>query len=111
MILRVYGGEGKTEKGEPASFFWKEEEKRENMREWLSWWSTTLPRLGSRVRVPSRALYQSDFRGESGFFIIFSYFFCHFCTHFEECDRITRKGGGEYEQSNNHQPRIRQRRP
>ena len=26
------------------------------MREWLSWWSTTLPRLGSRVRVPSRAL-------------------------------------------------------
>ena len=25
-------------------------------REWLSWWSTTLPRLGSRVRVPSRAL-------------------------------------------------------
>ena len=28
-----------------------------NMREWLSWWSTTLPRSGSRVRVPSRALY------------------------------------------------------
>ena len=27
-----------------------------NMREWLSWWSTTLPRSGSRVRVPSRAL-------------------------------------------------------
>ena len=26
------------------------------MREWLSWWSTTLPRLGSRVQVPSRAL-------------------------------------------------------
>ena len=26
-----------------------------SMREWLSWWSTTLPRLGSRVRVPSRA--------------------------------------------------------
>ena len=25
-------------------------------REWLSWWSTTLPRSGSRVRVPSRAL-------------------------------------------------------
>ena len=25
------------------------------MREWLSWWSTTLPRSGSRVRVPSRA--------------------------------------------------------
>lgn len=22
------------------------------MREWLSWWSTTLPRSGSRVRVP-----------------------------------------------------------
>ena len=28
-----------------------------HMREWLSWWSTTLPRLGSRVRVPSRALF------------------------------------------------------
>ena len=27
-----------------------------NMREWLSWWSTTLPRSGPRVRVPSRAL-------------------------------------------------------
>ena len=26
------------------------------MREWLCWWSTTLPRSGSRVRVPSRAL-------------------------------------------------------
>ena len=26
------------------------------MREWLSWWSTTLPRSGSRVRVPSVAL-------------------------------------------------------
>jgi hypothetical protein len=25
------------------------------VREWLSWWSTTLPRSGSRVRVPSRA--------------------------------------------------------
>ena len=29
---------------------------RYQMREWLSWWSTTLPRSGSRVRVPSRAL-------------------------------------------------------
>ena len=27
-----------------------------NMRKWLSWWSTTLPRSGPRVRVPSRAL-------------------------------------------------------
>ena len=27
------------------------------MREWLSWWSTTLPRSGSRVRVPSRAFF------------------------------------------------------
>ena len=26
------------------------------MHEWLSWWSTTLPRSGPRVRVPSRAL-------------------------------------------------------
>ena len=28
------------------------------MREWLSWWSTTLPRSGPRVRVPSRAFLQ-----------------------------------------------------
>ena len=28
-----------------------------HMREWLSWWSTTLPRSGPRVRVPSRALF------------------------------------------------------
>ena len=28
------------------------------MREWLSWWSTTLPRSGSRVRVPSRAIFK-----------------------------------------------------
>ena len=27
-----------------------------HMREWLSWWSTTLPRSGPRVRVPYRAL-------------------------------------------------------
>ena len=26
-----------------------------DLREWLSWWSTTLPRSGPRVRVPSRA--------------------------------------------------------
>ena len=30
-----------------------------NMREWLSWWSTTLPRSGPRVRVPSRALFKN----------------------------------------------------
>ena len=28
-----------------------------NMREWLSWWSATLPRSRPRVRVPSRALF------------------------------------------------------
>ena len=27
-----------------------------SMREWLSWWSATLPRSRPRVRVPSRAL-------------------------------------------------------
>ena len=32
-----------------------------NMREWLSWWSTTLPRSGPRVRVPSRALIKHYF--------------------------------------------------
>ena len=30
-----------------------------NMREWLSWWSATLPRSRPRVRVPSRALFIS----------------------------------------------------
>lgn len=29
------------------------------MREWLSWWSATLPRSRPRVRVPSRALLKS----------------------------------------------------
>ena len=28
------------------------------MREWLSWWSATLPRSRPRVRVPSRALFK-----------------------------------------------------
>ena len=31
-------------------------------REWLSWWSTTLPRSGPRVRVPSRALVKLHIR-------------------------------------------------
>ena len=31
------------------------------MREWLSWWSTTLPRSGSRVRAPSVALKKTQF--------------------------------------------------
>ena len=41
------------------------------MREWLSWWSTTLPRSGSRVRVPSRALNDTkkDIRGGYPFFV------------------------------------------
>ena len=42
------------------------------MREWLSWWSTTLPRLGSRVRVPSRALKnkKKDIQKRISFFVI-----------------------------------------
>ena len=42
------------------------------MREWLSWWSTTLPRLGSRVRVPSRALIikKKDIQKRISFFAI-----------------------------------------
>ena len=46
-----------------------------DMREWLSWWSTTLPRSGPRVRVPSRALFISPvnllYVEFTGFFIIF----------------------------------------
>ena len=43
-----------------------------HMREWLSWWSTTLPRLGSRVRVPSRALQNTreDILKRISFFIV-----------------------------------------
>ena len=44
------------------------------MREWLSWWSTTLPRSGSRVRVPSRALFiysgSLDSTGTSAVFVL-----------------------------------------
>ena len=38
------------------------------LHEWLSWWSTTLPRSGSRVRVPSRAflLYKKALRLKKG---------------------------------------------
>ena len=50
-------------------------QKHKNMREWLSWWSTTLPRSGPRVRVPSRALFISPvnllYVEFTGFFIIF----------------------------------------
>ena len=45
-VLRVRGAEYRKP-GKPG---------RGRMREWLSWWSTTLPRSGPRVRVPSRAL-------------------------------------------------------
>ena len=38
-----------------------------DMREWLSWWSTTLPRSGSRVRVPSRALNEAKTFSYEGF--------------------------------------------
>ncbi len=40
-----------------------------HMREWLSWWSTTLPRSGPRVRVPSRALLERIHRMMYPFFI------------------------------------------
>ena len=51
------------------------------MREWLSWWSATLPRSGSRVRVPSRALVNE---AETLIFTAFP-FFCFVCylNHFE----------------------------
>ena len=42
--------------GKPVIRYEMSERQQFNMREWLSWWSTTLPRSGSRVRVPSRAL-------------------------------------------------------
>ena len=51
------------------------------MREWLSWWSTTLPRSGPRVRVPSRALFISrriHIVGFAGIFVLFSVVFLYF---------------------------------
>ena len=52
-----------------------------HMREWLSWWSTTLPRLGSRVRVPSRALF--IWCGSLDFYKGFRIFcVCIFCRQF-----------------------------
>ena len=42
-----------------------------NMREWLSWWSATLPRSRPRVRVPSRAFFmQRDIRLDISFFCV-----------------------------------------
>ena len=46
-------------------------DEKKNMREGLSWWSTTLPRSGPRVRVPSRALYIAKvFKKDFRFFVI-----------------------------------------
>ena len=39
---------------------WQTWPTQQSMREWLSWWSTTLPRSGPRVRVPSRALFMEE---------------------------------------------------
>ena len=47
------------------------------MREWLSWWSATLPRSRPRVRVPSRALEKNESWLENQ--LLF------FCEH--ECSR------------------------
>ena len=44
-----------------------------NMREWLSWWSATLPRSRPRVRVPSRALVENSGNVD---FTAFPLFFC-----------------------------------
>ena len=40
-----------------------------NMREWLSWWSATLPRSRPRVRVPSRALKSQILKKYLGFLL------------------------------------------
>ena len=45
-----------------APFFLRKLEKAGTKREWLSWWSATLPRWRSRVRVPSRALLMQFFK-------------------------------------------------
>ena len=39
-----------------------------DMREWLSWWSATLPRSRPRVRVPSRAFFMQRISVRISFF-------------------------------------------
>ena len=46
---------------------------KEDKREWLSWWSATLPRSRPRVRVPSRAFVN---RTETLMFTAFPLFLC-----------------------------------
>ena len=53
--------------GKPVIRYEMSERQQFNMREWLSWWSTTLPRSGSRVRVPSRALNEAKTFSYEGF--------------------------------------------
>ena len=53
---------------------WPQTEKKRSKREWLSWWSTTLPRSGSRVRVPSRAFF--IYSGNLGFIRSSAVFLC-----------------------------------
>ena len=50
-----------------------------NMREWLSWWSTTLPRSGPRVRVPSRALINKKYSNE---------YFLFFCPQYSNLHNL-----------------------
>lgn len=50
-----------------------------HMREWLSWWSTTLPRSGPRVRVPSRALINKKYSNE---------YFLFFCPQYSKLHNL-----------------------
>ena len=43
-----------------------------NMREWLSWWSATLPRSRPRVRVPSRAFIFLKLEFQASFFYAYT---------------------------------------
>ena len=78
-----------------------------DMREWLSWWSTTLPRSGPRVRVPSRALFicsgSLDFTGTSAVFVLSVWGRVFLTDNYIYSlqkktgdDRLFIKGGGEY---------------
>ena len=51
-------------------------QEKHEMREWLSWWSATLPRSRPRVRVPSRALKKIRISRKTG-----SYFFVSTSAH------------------------------
>ncbi len=63
------------------------------MREWLSWWSATLPRSRPRVRVPSRALFNE---AETLIFTAFPFLLFPIIIMYNICKQRKRKCGYGY---------------